>query len=74
MTALVVLATALITAVVTWRTRRQVRDMDTTVQEVHVMVNSQREAILAEVAQLKRALVAAGVAVPPVPPEHGPHN
>jgi hypothetical protein len=58
LTAVVVLATA----VVTWRTRKQVK-------EVHVMVNSQREHMVARLDQLAAALVESGTAVPPVPPQ-----
>lgn len=52
----------LATAVVAWRTRQQVA-------EVHVMVNSQREHMVARLDQLAAALVESGTAVPPVPHE-----
>jgi hypothetical protein len=63
MTELVALATAgvvLATAVTTWRTRKQV-------QQVHVMVNSQRAVMTATIDQLKEALAEAGIAIPPAP-------
>lgn len=57
---------------VSWRSsraaRRQVQQVRLQVEQVHLIVNSQRKAMAAEVEQLKATLRAAGVAVPPVPP------
>lgn len=64
-TAAVVLVTAVVacvTAVATWRTRRQV-------QQVHIMVNSQRAAMAARLDQLTQALQGSDTAVPPAPLE-----
>lgn len=73
--ALVTAVAVLVTAVVAWRTRRRVADMGATVQEVHVMVNSQREAMVVErevmakrIDQLAAALQGSDTAVPPAPP------
>lgn len=59
-TAAVVLASTVTTAVVTWRTKRQVK-------EVHVLVNSRFSDMETRVNQLTAALQQAGTAVPPPP-------
>lgn len=59
-TALVVLVSAVTTAVVTARTRQQVR-------EVHVLVNSRFSEMETRVNQLTAALQQSGTAVPPAP-------
>ncbi len=63
-TGVVVLATAVITLILTLTNRKKV-------QEVHVMVNSQRKQLTSRVDQLADALEQAGVDVPP-PSEHPP--
>lgn len=60
-TAVVVLASAVATAIVTTRTRQQVK-------EVHVLVNSRFSEMETRVNQLTAALQQSGAAVPP-PPE-----
>lgn len=63
MTEALALATAvvvLVTAVVAWRTRRQVK-------EVHVLVNSRMAEMVTRVNQLTAALQQSGTAVPPAP-------
>lgn len=61
MTELLALATALVvlaSAVTTWRTRKQVK-------QVHVLVNSRMQNMEQRVADLTAALTAAGTPVPP---------
>lgn len=57
-TALVVLVTAVITLVLTFRNRKRV-------QEIHVMVNQQNDDLNERIDQLTSALVAGGVGIPP---------
>jgi hypothetical protein len=58
-----------ITALLAFFTARQgkakVTEVAGTVQEVHVLVNSQLQAVVARVTQLITAMEKAGVAVPP---------
>jgi hypothetical protein len=57
LTALVVLATAVVTLVLTWRNRKKV-------QEIHVMVNAQSVDLNRRINQLTKALALAGVVIP----------
>lgn len=68
-TGVVLLATALVTALVTFRTRKEVR-------QVHVLVNDRMTMAVDRIAQLTAALAAAGIIIPPAPDptdQTGPH-
>lgn len=52
-------------AVIGLLNQRKIKATAATVQEVHVLVNSQLQAVVARVTQLVDALEHAGVAVPP---------
>jgi hypothetical protein len=70
MTEVVTLATAVVVlagAVVTWRTRKQVKQVSTTIHKVHVLVNSRFSEMETRINQLTAALTAEGTPVPPAP-------
>jgi hypothetical protein len=58
-------AMGMVTAVIGLVNQHKITDTRVKVQEVHVLVNSQLQAVVARVSQLIEAMEKAGVAVPP---------